>query len=231
MRLPVSVISALLVAPPQLVPRPPARAVRSGQLVAQERDQPPLDLLDKPKVGFARTEDETRTSFAPTAVRTETPRPETVLNQNEQLLAEIRALQPDKPGPAPERVPVDLNGINPLFLVLGAASYGTFSFFAWQFTCASAEFFAEHPMDSAFYVVARLSSLARVVVVGLGALGTGVTAIAGVGQLLLSVQVAIGVAKGDLDMNAERVDPYGGRKKGELEKMLAFMMGNKNQVL
>ena len=43
-------------------------------------------------------------------------------------------------------------------------------------------------------MVARLSSLARVVVIGLGALGTGVTAIAGLGQLLLSVQVAMGEA-------------------------------------
>ena len=39
-----------------------------------------------------------------------------------------------------------------------------------------------------------------------------------------------GIASGDLDMSAERVDPYGGRKKGELEKMLAFMQGNKNQA-
>ena len=93
---------------------------------------------------------------------------------------------------------MQLNGINPLFLVLGAVSYGTFSYFSWQFTCAAAEYFAEHPMDSAFYVVARLSSLARVVVIGLGALGTGVTAIAGVGQAALAVQVALGVASGEV---------------------------------
>ena len=42
--------------------------------------------------------------------------------------------------------------------------------------------------ESSFYVVARLSSLARVVVIGMGALGAGVTGIAGVGQLLLAVQ-------------------------------------------
>lgn len=93
---------------------------------------------------------------------------------------------------------LQLNGINPLFLVLGAVSYGTFSYFAWQFTLSAATFFAEHPMDDAFYVVARLSSLARVVVIGMGALGSGVTAIAGAGQLALAVQVAIGIARGEV---------------------------------
>ena len=82
--------------------------------------------------------------------------------------------------------------------MLGGVSYGTFSYFAWQFTGAAAEYFAEHPMDSAFYFVQRLSSLARVVVVGLGALGTGVSAIAGAGQLALAVQVAIGIAQGEV---------------------------------
>ena len=83
-------------------------------------------------------------------------------------------------------------------------------------------------MDSAFYVVARLSGVARVVVVGMGALGTGVSAIASVGQLALAVQVAIGIQKGELDPNKERDDPYGGRKLGELERMLGLMQGNKD---
>ncbi|KAL1520068.1 hypothetical protein AB1Y20_023543 [Prymnesium parvum] len=187
---------------------------------------------DELKVRFARdvgggTKSSFRPADAAAARREGAPPP----SQNELLLAEIRALQPEPLPPPPKKAPVDLNGINPLSLVLGAATYGTFSFFAWQFTLAAAEFFAEHPMDSAFYVVARLSSLARVVVVGLGALGSGVTAIAGAGQLALAVQVAIGIAKGELDPKAERVDPYGGRKKGEIEKFIGFMQGNKERDL
>ena len=34
-----------------------------------------------------------------------------------------------------------------------------------------------------------------------------------------------------LDPNAERVDPYGGRKKGEIEKFIGFMQGNKERDL
>ena len=184
------------------------------------------DLNDELKVKFDRDMGgETRTSFAPTTPRPSATVEAEPLSQNEVLLAEIRALQPkEKEPPPPAKAPVDvraagasnharsaaattkqrsenptrsqLNGINPAFLVLGAVSYGTLSYFAWQFTGAAAEYFAEHPMDSAFYFVQRLSSLARVIVIGLGALGTGVTAIAGAGQLALAVQVAIGIAKG-----------------------------------
>ena len=79
-------------------------------------------------------------------------------------------------------------------------------------------------------MVQRLTGIARVIVIGGGSLGTGVTAIAGIGQLALAVQVAIGVAKGELDINKERVDPYSGRKKGELQKMLAMMQGRKDRL-
>lgn len=231
MRACLPTVAALLVVPPATLPRPVVRAYRSGRIFA--RDIEPLaDANDELKVRFERdTGGETRTSFAPT-VKREVAVEEVPLSQNEILLAEIRALQPEeKKEPPPARAPIDLNGINPLFLVLGATSYGAFSYFAWQFTGAAAEFFAEHPMDSAFYVVQRLTSLARVVVVGLGALGSGVTAIAGAGQLALAVQVAIGISKGELDPNAERVDPYGGRKKGEIEKFIGFMRGNKEADL
>uniref|UniRef100_A0A7S4J421 Uncharacterized protein n=1 Tax=Prymnesium polylepis TaxID=72548 RepID=A0A7S4J421_9EUKA len=205
---------------------------RSGRILAREVE-PLADANDELKVRFDRDYvGETKTTFAQTAVRRDVAEAAAPpLSQNEVLLTEIRALQPKEKKPPPERKPVDLNGINPLFLVLGAASYGTFSYFSWQFTCAAAEYFAEHPMDSAFYVVARLSSLARVVVIGLGALGTGVTAIAGAGQAALAVQVALGVASGELDPKAEREDPYGGRKKGEIEKMIGFMRGNKESDL
>ena len=79
----------------------------------------------------------------------------------------------------------------------------------------------------AFYVVARLSSVARYVVVGLGGLGGGGTSIASLGQLALAVQVQNGIMKGELDPTAQRIDPYGGRKASELEKMLGLMLGDK----
>jgi len=141
---------------------------------------------------------------------------------------EIRALQPEPVAPAPEKKSIDLNGIQPSMLLLGGASYALFSTLAWQGTNAAGAYFAENPYESSFYVVQRLSSIARVVVVSLGSLGTGITGIAAVGQIALAVQVQLGIAKGELDPNKERIDPYGGRKKGELEKMLGFMLGDKN---
>ena len=66
------------------------------------------------------------------------------------------------------------------------------------------------------------------VVVALGSLGTGITGIAALGQLALAKQVQDGISSGELDPNAQRVDPYGGKKKGELEKMLGFMLGDKD---
>jgi hypothetical protein len=160
----------------------------------------PMDARDELKPRFSRGEDSgPKTSFSPSS----SAGPSSVAEQqperssvNQQLLAEIRALQPEPVAPAPERKAVDLNGILPQNLLIGAVSYGVFAALAWQFTGATAEYFAEHPMDSAFYVVARLSGVARVVVVGMGALGTGVASIAAAGQLALAVQVALGIAKG-----------------------------------
>jgi hypothetical protein len=146
MRLQVSLVSALLAARPPAALQPLTRTFRAGAIALQDRDVPQVDLRDTLKVGFARDEDTgPKTSFVPDSSRTK-PAAEVTLDRNEQLLAEIRALQPRELPPPPVRVPVDLNGINPLFLVLGAVSYGTFSFFAWQFTNAAAEFFADHPM-------------------------------------------------------------------------------------
>jgi hypothetical protein len=58
-----------------------------------------------------------------------------------------------------------------------------------QFTNAAAVYFAEHDAESSVYYVNRLTGLARVVVISMGALGTGITGIASIGQAALAVQV------------------------------------------
>lgn len=220
---------ALAALVPQSAPRCGGRTARRARaLVALE---PPLAPRDELKSRFTRGDEETQTSFAPDPVRREAATPEAPperVSQNAKLLAEIRSMQPEPLAPRPERQPIDLNGIQPSMLLLGAGSYGVFSVLAWQFTISAAEYFAANPFESAFYVVQRLSGVARVVVVALGSLGTGITCIAALGQLALAVQVSDGIRKGELDPTKERVDPYGGRKKGELEKMLGFMMGDKD---
>jgi len=63
---------------------------------------------------------------------------------------------------------------------------------ASQFTNAAAAYFAEHDAESTVYYVNRLTGLARVIIVSMGALGTGITGIASVGQAALAVQVRRG---------------------------------------
>jgi len=208
-------------APRALPPSPTARRTCRPCAALQPQD----DL--KPR--FSRGDDtETKTTFTPDRVaEVRAAKQAAPATQNEQLLAEIRALQPEPVAAPPQKKAVDLNGIQPAFLLLGAGCYGVFSVLAWQFTQSAGQYFALHPMDDAFYVVARLSGVARYVVVAMGGLGAGVTCIAAIGQLALAAQVQMGIMKGELDPNKQRVDPYGGRKQGELEKMLGLMLGDK----
>ena len=200
----------------------------STRRIVAALEQPSDELRPR----FARADEDTKTAFTPDVVtkKEEEARPKATpaTGSNEQLLATIRALQTEPKGKAPERKPVDLNGISPAFLLLGAASYGACSVLGWQFTINTAALFDAHPVaDDTFYVVARLSTVARYVVVAMGALGTTVTAIAATGQAALCVQVSDGIRKGELDPKKPREDPYGGRKLGQLEKMLRLMLGDK----
>lgn len=59
---------------------------------------------------------------------------------------------------------------------LGATTYAVVCFAAVQFMLGSATYFSAHPIaETDLYFVQRLSSLARVIVVGMAALGSGVT--------------------------------------------------------
>lgn len=202
-----------------------------GVVVKAQLSEGPNDEL---KVRFNRGDDETRTSFLPKeparSVAVEAVKPAPATGSNEQLREEIRALMPEEIPPAPEKPPIDLNGIKPTDLLIGATAYGVTCWASWQFTNVAGQFFADNPMDTAFYVVARITSLARVIVVGMGALGAGVTGIAAVGQLALAVQISIGIAKGEIDPNAPRTLPNGERKIGELERMFKLMQGGGKRV-
>jgi len=174
----------------------------------------------RPQVRFSRELEPTRTSFGTTtAAVKEKPK----LTQNEQLLAEIRALQPPAPPPRPEREPIDLNGIKPTDLLIGAGTYALVSYIAWQGCVGSTEWFEAHPQESSFYVVQRISSIARVVVIAMCALGSGITGIASAGQAALAVQVTIAISRGELDPDAERRMPK--RRMTSVETLFSYMTG------
>lgn len=201
----------------------PATRLRCAP-VRLQLQQPNDDL----KVGFSRGDDDgPKTSFAPANPNREKAPAKT---KNEELMDEIQALMPaEKPAPK-EAKPVDLNGIKPRDLLLGATTYAVVCFAAVQFMLGSATYFSAHPIaETDLYFVQRLSSLARVIVVGMAALGSGVTGIASAGQLALAVQIAVGISKGELDPNAPRTLEEG-RKKLELEKVFAMMTGGGKKV-
>ena len=226
----VCVAPALLVGSLAFAPTLGHRAVslRCGSALNIVAAVEPPGLSDELKPRFDRGDSETKKSFAadkPKQSVSQPTAPSTAVS-NERLLAEIRALQPEPKGPRPEITKIDLNGISPAFLLFGSLCYGAVGFLGVQFTVAAADYFGAHPMDDAFYVVQRLSTVARYVVIAMGALGAGVTSIAALGQLALAGRVAIGIATGELDPTAERVDPYGGRKQSQLQRMLALMLGD-----
>ena len=69
--------------------------------------------------------------------------------------------------------------------------------------CIRSLFLQLHPLpEDTFYVIVRVATVVRTAVVGGTALGSGIFFMTGVGLLLLSGRVAVGVASGELDMNA-----------------------------
>ena len=73
--------------------------------------------------------------------------------------------------PGPSRSPCGIHSPR-----LGATTYAVVCYAAVQFMLGSASYFAAHQIpETDLYFVQRLSSLARVIVVGMAALGSGVT--------------------------------------------------------
>ena len=93
----------------------------------------------------------------------------------------------------------DLNGLNPIVVLVG-------SFFAlgvaaalWYATQQLGFFFALHPVDTEVYFVIRASQVVRNVAMGLISLASGFFGVCGLGIFLLGVRVAYGVTTGELD--------------------------------
>jgi len=77
-------------------------------------------------------------------------------------------------------------------------------------------------------LLTRLKYAARYALILMGSLGSSLTAIAAVGQTALAVQVSMGIARGELDPNKERVDPKGQKKQEQLQMYLDQMLGRKD---
>jgi len=96
---------------------------------------------------------------------------------------------------------VDLNGVDPIACVLGAAPVGALSYGFWTFTQRAAEWFLANPVETDFYPAQRLGFVFQAAVVGLSSLAAGIFGFTGLGILLLGLRVAFGVLTGELDPN------------------------------
>lgn len=102
---------------------------------------------------------------------------------------------------------VDLNGIDPIACVVGAAPTAALSYGFWTFTGSAAEWFVTHPIESDFYPVQRLGAAFQAAVVGLSSLAAGIFGFTALGIFLLGVRVALGVASGELDPSKQSAEP------------------------
>jgi len=93
----------------------------------------------------------------------------------------------------------DLNGVNPLVCIGGAAFSWVCAGALWILTRYLAALFASHPVDVDIYFVQRLAQVFRSVVMGLSSLASGFFGVIGVGIFLLGARVAYGVMTGELD--------------------------------
>lgn len=93
----------------------------------------------------------------------------------------------------------DLNGVNPLVCIGGAAFAWACAGGLWLFTTYLGALFASHPFETDVYFVQRLTDVFRNVVMGLSSLASGFFGVVGVGIFLLGVRVGYGVMTGELD--------------------------------
>eukprot|EP00584_Thalassiosira_punctigera_P017596 CAMPEP_0172555326 /NCGR_PEP_ID=MMETSP1067-20121228/58357_1 /TAXON_ID=265564 ORGANISM="Thalassiosira punctigera, Strain Tpunct2005C2" /NCGR_SAMPLE_ID=MMETSP1067 /ASSEMBLY_ACC=CAM_ASM_000444 /LENGTH=311 /DNA_ID=CAMNT_0013343841 /DNA_START=33 /DNA_END=968 /DNA_ORIENTATION=+ len=93
----------------------------------------------------------------------------------------------------------DLNGVNPLVCIGGAAFAWACAGALWFFTTYLGVLFTSHPLETDVYFVQRLTQVFRNVVMGLSSLASGFFGVVGIGIFLLGIRVAYGVMTGELD--------------------------------
>jgi hypothetical protein len=129
----------------------------------------------------------------------------------------------------------DLNGVNPLVCIGGAAFAWACAGALWALTTNLGIFFSMHPLDTDVYFVQRVAGVFRNVVVGLASLASGFFGVVGVGIFLLGMRVAYGVITGELDPTPIKTSKMVGTTKGEageefvLPDAWDLMMGKKKR--
>lgn len=138
------------------------------------------------------------------------------------LFAEFRSKKTEEERRASIEEARDLNGVNPLVCIGGAAFAWVCAGGLWFFTTYLGVVFASHPVDTDVYFIQRTVGVFRNVVMGLSSLASGFFGVVGIGIFLLGIRVAYGVMTGELD-------PTPIQKKGdsefEMPDVWGLMMG------
>lgn len=132
---------------------------------------------------------------------------------NKRLLnvidAELKTVQDGKGPQAPANAEddTDLNGINPIQPLGSAMFAGLVSFLFWRITIGLATALNNVQLETDWYPVQRMFSVASTAFVGITALGAGVIGVTALGLLGLAARVTLGIATGELDPNKVKEAP------------------------
>jgi hypothetical protein len=114
-------------------------------------------------------------------------------------LASFKSSKTDEERRAGIEAAKNLNGVNPVTALGGAAFALTAAAGLWALTIFLGRFFSLNPVNSDIYFVQRVAGVVRNAVMGLSSLASGFFGVTGLGIFLLGVRVSYGVMTGELD--------------------------------
>jgi hypothetical protein len=120
-----------------------------------------------------------------------------VLAQVRRTMEELGVSEVEKKKPVVNAKPVDLSHVNPLSALVGSFGAAAIAYAAWHVLMGTANFYATHPFETEFYVVRRINGIVRTALVGMFALGSGISGVTALGLFLLAGRTAIGKVAGE----------------------------------
>lgn len=93
--------------------------------------------------------------------------------------------------------------LSPLRCILGAVVAGVIAYALYNMTSSIAHTFALKPIHTSNYLVQRIGSAVRTLVIGLSAMGTGIFSFAALGLLGLGIQLFIKKITGSAPTSTE----------------------------
>lgn len=118
-----------------------------------------------------------------------------MLSPNERILAQVQESMDrlgvaEKTDPPPPSKPLDYSHVSALSALAGTAGAALISAVLWKILQTVVDLYTLHPFTSDIYFVNRITVVVRTAVVGLLALGSGISGVTSLGLLLLFFRVS-----------------------------------------